>query len=175
MDNFISKIANAQADLIIQMEVVVLAASDFRPPQFSPIPCLYGFVLDILPLLDNISISEYPNVSQKALDRLQISFMIDEIVLTESPSHVALACVLESDQDWKLYKNLFFIYSRLFSFIFILRYRENRLKELENVDELHEKIKRIQSKIKNYAEYSPESLKPIDRKIRLAKAEAERK
>ena len=128
MDNFISKIANAQADLIIQMEVVVLAASDFRPPQFSPIPCLYGFVLDILPLLDNISISEYPNVSQNALDRLQISFMIDEIVLTASPS------LLESDPDWKLYKNLFFIYSRLFSFIFILRYRNNRLKELEDVD-----------------------------------------
>ena len=117
MDNFISKIANAQADLIIQMEVVVLAASDFRPPQFSPIPCLYGFVLDILPLLDNISISEYPNVSQNALDRLQISFMIDEIVLTASPS------LLESDPDWKLYKNLFLfilVYSLLFLFVDIV-------------------------------------------------------
>lgn len=96
MDNFIFHIPNAQPDLIVQMETVVLAANNFRPPQFSPIPCLYGFLLDSLPIIDNIA--EYQKYTQKSLDRLQISFMIDDIVLTECPSQIALACVLGSDQ-----------------------------------------------------------------------------
>lgn len=97
MDNFISKIPNTQSDLIIQLEVVVLAANDFRIPHFSPIPCLYGFIFDSLSILDKLS--EYQEFSQIALDRLQIACMIDEIMLIETPSHVALACVLNSDQS----------------------------------------------------------------------------
>ena len=97
MDNFTSRIPNTHPELIIQLEIVVLAANDFRVPQFSPIPCLYGFILDSLTILDRIS--EYQEFSQKALDRLQIAFMIDELLLTKSPSHIALACVLDFDQS----------------------------------------------------------------------------
>lgn len=100
MDYFTSKIPNTQPDLIIQMEVVVLAANDFRPPQFSPIPSLYGFILDVLPVVNKTS--ELQELSQNALDKLQVCFMIDEIMLIESPSHIALACVLDSDKDWEL-------------------------------------------------------------------------
>lgn len=96
MDQFISKIPNSQTDLIVKFEIVVLEASDFRPPIFSPITCLYGFILDALPILNNIS--EYQEFSQKALERLQVSFLIDAIILTETPSHIALACVLGTNE-----------------------------------------------------------------------------
>ena len=99
MDKFISKIPNANPELIIQMEIVVLYASDFRPPQFSPISCVYGFLLDSLPIIEKIP--EYQDISQAALDRLQVAFMVDDIILIESPSHIALACVLNSDKDFE--------------------------------------------------------------------------
>lgn len=100
MDQFVSKIPNSQTELIVQLEVVILEASDFRPPIFSPVTCLYGFILDVLPILNSISDSDfdYQEFSQKALERLQISFLIDEIILIESPSHIALACVLSSNE-----------------------------------------------------------------------------
>ena len=97
MDTFISKIPNTQPEIIVQMEVTVLAACNFRPPQFSVVPCLYGFILDIIPIIGKIS--NYQEITQKALDRLQISFMIEDIILLESPSHIALACILDSDSD----------------------------------------------------------------------------
>lgn len=97
MDSFVSKIPNTQPELIIQLEVIVLAASDFQFPQFSPITCLYGFVFDSLSILDKIS--DYQEFSQKALDRLQIALLVDDIMLIESPSHIALACVLDFDKS----------------------------------------------------------------------------
>ena len=97
MDNFVSKIPNTQPDLIIQLEVVVLAANNFQVPQFSPIPCLYGFVFDSLSILGKII--KYQEFSQKALDRLQIALLIDDIMLIESPSHIALACALDFDKS----------------------------------------------------------------------------
>ena len=96
MDDFVSKIPNTNPELIVQMEVVVLESNDFRPPQFSPVTCLYGFLLDSMPIIAKIS--DYHDISQVALDRLQVAFMIDEIILVESPSHVALACVINSDK-----------------------------------------------------------------------------
>jgi hypothetical protein len=100
MDNFVSKITNTQSDLIIQLEVVILAANNFKLPQFSPIPCLYGFVFDSLSILNRIS--EYQEFSQKALDRLQIAVMFDDVMLIESPSHIALACVLDFDKSFEV-------------------------------------------------------------------------
>lgn len=97
MDSFVSKIPNTQPELIIQLEVIVLAASDFRFPHFSPIPCLYGFVFDSLSILDKMV--DYQEFSQKALDRFQIALLIDGIMLIESPSHIALACVLDFDKS----------------------------------------------------------------------------
>lgn len=99
MDIFISKIPNTNPELIIQMEVIVLESNDFRPPQFSLVTCVYGFLLDSLPIIEKIS--EYQDILQTALDRLQVAFMIDEIVLIESPSHVALACVLDSNKAFE--------------------------------------------------------------------------
>ena len=101
MDNFISKIPNTNSELIIRMEVIVLESNDFRPPQFSPLICIYGFLLDSLPVIEKIS--EYQDVLQPALDRLQVSIIIEDIVLIESPSHVALACVLDSDEAFERY------------------------------------------------------------------------
>lgn len=93
MDAFISKIPNSQPELVIQLEIVVLAANEFKPPQFSPIPCLYGFIFESM-----CSLKEIPEIQeqvQKYLDRLQVAFLIDELVLIETPAHIALACVLE--------------------------------------------------------------------------------
>lgn len=102
MDNFVSKIPNTQPDTIIELEVVVLAANDFRTPQYSPITCMYGFIFDSLVVLNTPS--EFRETSQKALDSLLISFLIDEIILIESPSHIALACLLESNNiAWEQY------------------------------------------------------------------------
>ena len=42
-------------------------------------------------------VSKIP-ILQKALDYLQTSFLIDEIILIETPSHIALACVLSSNE-----------------------------------------------------------------------------
>lgn len=96
MDIFVSKISNTNPESIIQMEVIVLESNDFRPPQFSLVTCVYGFLLDSLPIIEKIS--EYQDILQSALDRLQIAFMIEEIVLLESPSYIALACVLDSNK-----------------------------------------------------------------------------
>lgn len=99
MDNFGSKIPNAQPELIVQLEVFVLAASNFNPPQFSPIPCLYGFVFESACVLNRMS--DYQELAQQSLDRLQIALLIDEIVLIETPAHIALACVLEFDSTFE--------------------------------------------------------------------------
>lgn len=99
MDKFTSKIPNTNPELIVQMEVVVLESNNFRPPQFSPVTCVYGFLLDSLPI--NGKIAEYQELLQNSLDRLQIAFMIDDVILTESPSHIALACVMDSDEAFE--------------------------------------------------------------------------
>lgn len=99
MDCFTSKIPNTQPELIVQLEIVVLAANDFKPPQFSPIPCLYGYIFESMCVLNRMS--EYQEQVQKAFDRLQVAFLIDELVLIETPAHIALACVLEFDDTFE--------------------------------------------------------------------------
>lgn len=81
------------------MEVIVLESNDFRLPQFSLVTCVYGFLLDSLPIIGKIS--EYQDILQTSLDRLQVAFMLEDIVLIESPSHVALACVLNSNKTFE--------------------------------------------------------------------------
>lgn len=52
------------------------------------------------------------------------------------------------------------------------RYWEERLNKLENVVSTFGKIKVIRQKIENFNEISADLLKPIDRKIRIAKSES---
>jgi hypothetical protein len=90
MDSFVEKIPNTNSSLIVRLEIVVIEASGFFPPEYSPVPCLYGFLLYLFPSDD-----EYQTICDIAFDRLQIALMIDDIVLIESPSRVALACILD--------------------------------------------------------------------------------
>lgn len=168
MDNFISKIPNTNPDLIVQMEIITLYANDFRPPQFSPIPCVYGFLLDALPIIEKIA--EYQDILQAALDRLQVAFMMDEIMLVESPAHIAIACVINSDKDFEAYELNCLSYFAYF-ISFISSYWEERLNKLSGIEDLYRKIERIRQKIDNYSDISSDILRPIDLKIRSAKSE----
>ncbi len=58
-----------------------------------------------------------------------------------------------------------------FSDCLIFRYWEERLNKLENIVPLFDKIKNIRRKIEEYTEISADLIRPIDRKIRLAKCE----
>ena len=149
MDEFIKNIPNTQAELIVDLELAVLECIDFRPPTFSPLPCLFGFLMDYLPVVEG-QVNDIHERAQQALEHLQIGLMIEEIALINSPSAIALACVLENIEESETYW-------------------ETRLGKLQNVTELFKNIEEIKRLINTFEEVNTDEVKSIDKKIKIAR------
>ena len=93
MDSFSSKIPNIRSELIVKYEVLIFSALDFKPPLHSPVVCLYGLVIDWSS--KNQRDFDYNLHLQRGIDRLLIAFMVDRILLFETPAEIALACLYE--------------------------------------------------------------------------------
>lgn len=149
IDDFIKSIPNSQAEVIVDLELVVLECVDFRPPSFSSLPCLFGFLMDYLPLVEG-QVSDIHDRAQQALDYLQTTLMIEEVMLIDSPSAIALACVLEHLEESETYWEI-------------------RLGKLENLTELFESVENIKSRISSFEDVNTDQVKAIDKKVKLAR------
>lgn len=151
MDEFSKNIPNVQAELIVESELVVLQCIDFRPPSFSPVPCLFGFLMDYLQTVEGrVADDDIHERAQRALDHLQVALMIEEVVLLHPPSVISLACVLEHIDESETYW-------------------ETRLGKLDNVTDLYTSIDSIKKLIDDFQDISTEQVKSIDKKIKLAR------
>lgn len=152
MDEFVRCIPNTQAEAIVDLELVVLEAVDFRPPTFSPVPCLFGFLMDYLPVVGGSSrgLGDIHERSQRALDHLQVALMIEDVVLLHPPAVIALACVLEHLEESETYW-------------------ETRLKQVEHVTDLYKAVEAVKKRIAEFQDVSTEQVKLIDKKIKLAR------
>jgi hypothetical protein len=149
MDDFVKNIPNTQAEAVVDLEMVVLECVDFRPPTFSPLPCLYGFLMDYLTVVEG-QIDDIHERAQRSQDNLQIALMIEEVVLLSPPSVVALGCVLENIDESETYW-------------------ETRLGKLPNISDLFKTIEDIKWQISSFEEVSTDKVKMIDKKIKLAR------
>lgn len=97
MDDFIKNIPNTRAGLIVDLELIVLECVQFTPPTNSPVPCLYGAMMDYLTLSGHLEDeNEIADQMQSATDKLKVALLIDQIVLKHSPSMIAFSCLPES-------------------------------------------------------------------------------
>lgn len=149
MDDFVKNIPNTQAEAIVDLELVVLECVDFRPPTFSPLPCLFGFLMDYLTVVEG-QINDIHERAQRSQDNLQIALMVEEVILISPPSLVALACVLENIDESETYW-------------------ETRLGKLQNISDLFKVIEDIKRHISSFEDISTDEVKTIDKKIKLAR------
>lgn len=145
MNDFVSNLPNTKPELIVEMELVILEAIDFRLPSFSAVVCFYGFIFDYLPKSEGLEASD--DFIQEGLDRLQTALMLDSVMLVSTSSHIGLACALGTTDHSEIYW-------------------EERLQKLGNIGDLYANFNRIREAISNFAEVDQEALRPIDRKIR---------
>lgn len=96
MDEFIKNIPNTRPELIVDLELVVLECVQFTPPSKSPVPCLYGVMMDFLALTGCSDENEIADQMQQATDKLKTALLIDQIVLHHPPSMLAFSCLPES-------------------------------------------------------------------------------
>lgn len=158
MRDFCESVPGTQADAVAAAEQVVLRAISYRFPPFSVLPCLLGFLMDFARAVELNDEDAVDALKQHALDCLQRALLLDQLVLAQPPSRVALACVLEAAAlagcDARGTAS----------------YWDARLARHPEHVALHTALAHIRHALRALHEPSAALLRPIDRKLRDARA-----